>query len=142
MTEMKPSSFSYAGLLLKWQVFGFALVALARAVLRAERSHGRGAWDAAQHLEVTARASAHQIGEALREAYAAHPPTHEADINALEHLAIIRTLHLVLALYAKYLMQRLAGRGAGDIPGTDFIFECSKGMDEQVSNLPSYLDSS
>ena len=43
MTEGKRSYLSYAARLLKWQAFGFALVALGRAIARAERTHGRGA---------------------------------------------------------------------------------------------------
>ena len=42
MTEVTRSCLSYAALRLKWQALRFVLVALGRAVVRLERTHGRG----------------------------------------------------------------------------------------------------
>ena len=140
MTEVKRPFFSAAAQLLKWQIFGFALVALGRAIVRAERTHGRGAWQMAVHLEIAAAAAAHELGAELSGALTA-APDNEDEIAALEHLAFIRTLFLVLALFARHMRAQLAGRGVPFIPHTELIPSIAHTL-IAITYPPTYLDSS
>ena len=141
MTEMKCSSVFCRALLLKWQVFGLVLVALGRAVVRGERTHARGAWEMAHHLEIAAHAAAHELGVELSEAAAAGAPDSDEGIAALEHLAFIRTLFLILALFAKHMQVKLAGRGALYAPGMEFMLVGILTVPARTDR-PAYLDSS
>ena len=141
MTEVKRSYLSYAARLLKWQAFGFALVALGRAIVRAERTHGRGAWQMAIHLEIAAAAAAHELGAELSGALTA-APDNEDEMAALEHLAFIRTLFLVLALFARNMRTQLAGRGAPIALHAELNFGCPPVAADQARALPPYLNSS
>ena len=140
MTEVKRSYLSYAARLLKWQAFGLALVALGRAVVRAERSHGRGAWEMAIHLDIAAAAAAHALGAELSDALTAEPEN-EDEIAALEHLVFIRTLFLVLALFARHMRAQLAGRGAPIDLCTEFMPSIAQTL-IAITYPPTYLDSS
>ena len=142
MTEMTRSSFSAAALLAKWQMFGFALVALGRAIVRGERMRVRGAWEAAHHLEVVAHVAAHELSADLDAALAEGVPADEGAIAALEHLAFVRTLLLVLALFAQHMRLQLAGRGAACAPDTEFSWTRAFRAGDQALTLPFSLDSS
>ncbi len=140
MTEVTRSCLSYAALRLKWQALGFVLVALGRAVVRLERTHGRGAWEMAHHLELVARTAAHDLGTELIEAHQDVPPQDEKEIAALEHLSVIRCLFLALALFARHLMRKLAGRSVPGYPYTDFTPGTARTM-IAIAYSPTFIDS-
>ena len=99
----------------------------------------RGKWRSIWKL--LARSAAHDISAELCEAYADAPPASEEDIAALEHLTLIRTVYLVLALFARHMMFQLAGRGESNLLCAEFTPGIARAMIAKA-HPPTYLDSS